>query len=180
MYGMVNKAVYEMVVSNHGEEIWRKIKQRAGVTEDIFIGTEAYPDEVTYRLVEAASEILQLPADRILHAFGEHWVLETAVKGYSHLMNAGGGTIAEFLSNLPRLHDRVALIYPNLVPPLFAVTDRTTHSLRLHYTSHRPGLVPFVEGLLSGLGKRFNTPVRVTLAQPRKDGGNTDIFLVEW
>lgn len=180
MYGMVNKAIQDMVLRHHGEDAWRKIKQQAGVTAEIFLGTEAYPDEVTYQLVAAASDVLQLPAERILHAFGEHWVLETASKGYSHLMNAAGGTLADFLVHLPRFHDRVALIYPNLVPPQFAISDRTAHSLRLHYTSHRAGLAPFVEGLISGLGQRFNTSVRVTLALPRAAGGTTDVFLIEW
>ncbi len=180
MYGMVNKAIQSMILHDHGEDVWLRIKHQAGVTAEVFIGTEPYPDETTYKLVEAASAVLQLPADRILHAFGEHWVLETATKGYGHLMQAGGSTLADFLVNLPRFHDRVALIFPNLAPPHFAISDRTAHSLRLHYTSHRTGLAPFVEGLLSGLGKRFNTPVRVTLECPRTAGGNTDIFLVQW
>jgi hypothetical protein len=180
MYGMVNKAIQEMVIRNHGEEVWQKIKRRVGVTTDIFIGIEGYPDEITYKLVAAASELLQTPADRILHAFGEHWVLETAGKGYQHLMNAAGATLKDFLMHLPRFHDRIALIYPNLVPPQFTVVDHSARALRVHYTSHRPGLAPFVEGLISGLGKRFNTPVRITLEQPRKEGGHTDVFFVEW
>lgn len=180
MYGMVNKAVEEMVVSAHGETVWRDIKRRAGVKEEVFISNEGYPDEITYRLVGAASELMQTPPEKILHAFGEHWVLNTARKGYGHMMAAGGKSLGEFLCNLPHFHDRVALIYPKLVPPRFEVTDRTATSLKLHYITHRAGLTPFVEGLISGLGRMFDTAPRVTLLQSKAAGGEHDIFLVEW
>lgn len=180
MYGMVNKAVEEMVVAAHGETVWLDIRRRAGVTEEVFISNEGYPDEITYRLVDAASEVMQLPPQKILHAFGEHWVLHTARKGYGHMLAAGGSTIADFLCNLPRFHDRLALQLPKLVPPRFEVTDRTPRSLHLHYITHRNGLTPFVEGILSGLGQMFATPVTVTLIEPRGPGAGHDVFLVEW
>lgn len=180
MYGMVNKAVEEMVLSAHGEPVWREIKSRAGIKQDIFISNEGYPDEVTYALVGAASEVLQLPAAKILHAFGQHWVLNTARKGYGHMMKAGGSNLGEFLSNLPAFHDRVALLYPKLVPPRFEVTDRLPTSLHLHYITHRDGLTPFVEGLIDGLGQMFSTPARSTLLESKQKGADHDIFLVEW
>lgn len=180
MYGMVNKAVEEMVIGAHGEAMWCEIKRRAGVTQEIFISNEGYPDEITYRLVGAASELLQTPADQILHAFGEHWVLNTARKGYGHMMAAGGSSLGEFLENLPLFHDRVALLYPKLVPPRFEVTDRRERSLHLHYITHRGGLTPFVGGLISGLGQMFDTPATYRLVQSREAGADHDVFLVEW
>ncbi len=180
MYGMVNKAVEEMVVGAHGEATWLEIKRRAGVTEEIFISNEGYPDEITYKLVGAASELMQVPAEKILHAFGEHWVLETARKGYGHMMAAGGSSLGEFLDNLPLFHDRVALLYPNLAPPQFKVTHRAERSLHLHYITHRAGLTPFVEGLLSGLAKMFNTTAKFALVEARAAGAEHDVFLVEW
>lgn len=180
MYGMVNKAIEEMVIGAHGETAWREIKRRASVNEPVFISNEGYPDEITYRLVGAASEVLRLPADKILHAFGEHWVLGTARKGYGHLLAAGGATVGEFLANLPRFHDRIALQFPKLEPPRFEVSDRTARSLHLHYHTRRLGLTPFVEGVLSGLGRMFATEVTITLLESRTAGAPHDVFLVEW
>jgi hypothetical protein len=177
---MVNKAIEQMVTSAHGEAAWQKVKRRAGVTEEIFISNEGYDDAITYNLVAAASDLTGKPAAEILHAFGEHWVLETARKGYGPMMAAGGRTLREFLVNLPRFHDRVALIYPKLAPPSFEVSDSQERSLRLHYLSHRAGLTPFVEGLLSGLGQMFETPVRVTLEAAQAAGAPHDVFLVQW
>jgi hypothetical protein len=72
-------------------------------------------------------------------------------------MATGGRTLREFLLNLPDLHTRVALIFPELRPPEFACSEVTANSLRLHYRSTREGLTPFVVGLVEGLGGMFQT-----------------------
>lgn len=109
MYGMVTKAVGEMVCKNFGEETWERIKSKAEVDIDVFISNDPYPDEITYKLVGAAVEVLGLPAERILHEFGKHWILETAQQGYAELIRASGRTLPEFLDNLPNFHTRVTI-----------------------------------------------------------------------
>jgi len=180
MYGMVNKAVEEMVVMHHGEAMWDQIKAKAGVDVEVFMSNEGYPDEITYDLVAAASELLKLPAGQILRGFGEHWILNTAQKGYGGLMQANGRTLPEFLRNLPDFHSRVAMIYPKLQPPRFTCTDITDRSLNLHYYSHREGLSEFVVGLMQGLGKMFNTPTTVRQTAAKVNGADHDIFEVTW
>jgi hypothetical protein len=180
MYGMVNKAVEEMVCLHHGEATWEKIKAAAGVDIDVFMSNESYDDDITYRLVGAASEVLALPAEQILIGFGEHWVLHTAQEGYGGLMKAAGKTLPEFLQNLPNFHARVAMIFPKLQPPHFRCTEITDHSLRLHYHSHRPGLAPFVVGLMQGLGRMFQTPVTVRRIEAKEEGADHDVFTVTW
>jgi hypothetical protein len=180
MYGMVNKAIEEMVCTLHGEEMWERIKEHAGVDVDVFITNEGYPDDITYKLVGAASELTGTPAGQILEAFGEHWVLKTAREGYGELMDAGGKDLREFLMNLPNFHTRVVMIYPKLQPPAFEISNENERSLQLHYRTHRAGLSQFVVGLLRGLGKMFNTPVKVSLLHSREQGADHDVFLVEW
>lgn len=180
MYGMVNKAVEDMVCLHHGEAVWEQIKAKAGVDVDIFMSNEGYPDEITYNLVAAASEVLHVPAEQILHGFGEHWVLHTAQEGYGGLMKAAGKTLPEFLGNLPNFHSRVSMIFPKLQPPRFQCSDITDRSLKLHYFSHRQGLAPFVVGLMHGLGKMFKTPVTVRLVEARAEGADHDVFDVTW
>jgi hypothetical protein len=180
MYGMVNKAVEEMVCMQHGEPAWEQIKAKAGVDVDVFMSNEGYPDEITYKLVAAASEVLQLPADQILEGFGEHWILHTAQEGYGGLMQAAGKSLPEFLKNLPNFHSRVSMIFPKLQPPGFQCSEITPTSVTMHYFSHRPGLAPFVTGLLHGLGKLFKTPVTVRMTESKIDGIGQDVFLVEW
>lgn len=177
---MVNKAVQDLVTSRFGEEKWLEIRTRAGVEDELFVTNQGYPDELTYRLVAAAAEVLQTPADQILHAFGEFWILETAQVGYGAMMKAGGKSLREFLVNLPNFHTRVSMIFPHLQPPRFGCSDITEHSLHLHYHTHRPGLLPFVHGLLSGLGKMYRTTVEVETLATRAEGADHDILLVRW
>lgn len=180
MYGLVNKAIEDLVVSNFGDETWDCIKKKAGVDVEAFISNEGYPDEVTYQLVGAASEVLGMSAENVLVAFGEHWVLNTAVKSYGPMMKSGGSNLRDFLVNLPNFHTRVAMIYPNLNPPRFQCTDVTDCGLHLHYHSDRHGLAPFVTGLLQGLGKLYETPCNSHLLASREQGADHDIFAVTW
>ncbi|MCF7732343.1 MAG: heme NO-binding domain-containing protein [Akkermansiaceae bacterium] len=180
MYGLVNKAIGELVVGGFGKANWEAIKARAGVDEDVFISNQGYPDELTYQLVGAAAEVLKLTAEQVLVAFGEHWVLHTSMRNYGPMMKSGGKTLREFLINLPNFHTRVAMIYPKLAPPRFECTEVTETSLHLHYMTHRPGLTAFVSGLLQGLGKLYETPCTSTVIARKDQGEDHDIFAVQW
>lgn len=180
MYGMVNKAIEAMIRADYGETVWAATKRRAGVTQEVFVSTEAYPDEISHRLFTAAGDCTGIPADELLRRFGEYWILHTVGADYGHLFAAAGSTVGEFLSHLPRFHDRIVLLFPNLTPPRFEVTDRSPNSLRLHYTSRRPGFAAFVLGLIDGIGRRFDTPVTATVERTREQTGGTDVFLVRW
>ena len=180
MYGMVNKAVEDMVISGYGEAVWERIKEKAAVDVEVFISNEGYPDEMTYALVGAASEVLKLPAPVILEAFGEHWILKTAMQGYGDMMAAGGKTLREFLLNLPDFHSRVSMILPHLAPPRFFCTGAGEQWVGIRYVSHRAGLAPFVQGLLKGLGRMFQTEVTVLQTADKSGGAECDEFRVSW
>jgi hypothetical protein len=177
---MVNKAIEDMVRRDHGDEAWEELKARAGVDVEMFLSDESYPDDMTFRLVAAASGMLGTAIDEVLIAFGRHWIRYTAQEGYGTLMAAAGRDIPEFFANLPNFHNRIAMIFPGLQPPRFSCTDVTETSLRLHYITHRQGLTAFVVGLLEGLGERMGTPVRVALIESRAAGADHDVFDVSW
>ncbi len=93
MYGLVNQAIRGLVESRFGEQHWQQIRVKAGLENDVFLSMEPYDDAITYNLVGAASEILELAPEEVLHAFGKYWVLEVAKKNYAELMKAAGSTI---------------------------------------------------------------------------------------
>ena len=51
MYGMVNKALEEMIRSRYGDSAWEAVRCEAKVAIEVFISNDAYPDELTYNLV---------------------------------------------------------------------------------------------------------------------------------
>lgn len=180
MYGMVNRSIQEMVLAAHGPATWEKIKERAGVDVDIFISSEGYPDALTYGLVGAASAELGVPAEDILEAFGVHWVVKTTQAGYADMMAAGGKTLREFLLNLPNFHARLSMIFPHLAPPEFKVDDLGESCLRLHYFSGRPGLAPFVKGLIIGLGQTYKEEPSIQQSAFKNQGADHDEFIISW
>ena len=180
MYGLVNKAIEGLVCEHYDEETWEAIKEKANVDIDVFISMDAYPDDISYKLVEAASDVLGEPAERILELFGEYWVLYTATEGYGEMLKMAGDDLPSFLSNLNHLHNRVGLSLPQLQPPSFKCTDIQEGALRLHYYSTRPGLAPMVIGLVKGLGKRFHTELDITQIANREQGADHDEFLVKF
>ncbi|UBF26399.1 heme NO-binding domain-containing protein [Kovacikia minuta CCNUW1] len=180
MYGLVNKAIEDMVCRQFGEGTWKEIKQKADLEMDSFISMEGYPDDVTHKLVKAASEVLGLSAAEIMQAFGEFWVKYTAQEGYGEMMEMSGDNLPEFLENLDNLHSRVGVIFPQLRPPSFDCTDQTEASLNLQYHSSREGLAPMVVGLVKGLGTRFDTEVEVTQTASREEGAEYDEFSIQY
>jgi hypothetical protein len=180
MYGIVNKAIEDLVIANFGEEKWDAIKERSGIDIDFFISSEPYDDDVTFKLAVAVSEEMNMTVGDVLIAFGEWWVIKTTSEKYTGLMQSGGNNLKEFLLNLPNFHNRVMLIYPKLTPPEFKVSDETENSIQLHYFSKREGLQEFVRGLIQGLGKMYNTPVNIELMQTRNEGSTHEIFKISW
>jgi len=180
MYGIVNKAIEDLITENFGVDEWEAIKEKSGVELDYFLSNEAYDDAITYQLATAAAEILGLSVGQVFNTFGEYWVLKTAKEKYGGLMEAGGKNLKEFLINLPVFHNRIMLIYPKLTPPEFRVTDITENSIHVHYHSKREGLQEFVRGLLSGLAKMYQTNAEIALIQSREEGNTHEIFKLTW
>ena len=77
MYGIVNKAIEDLVVANFGLEKWEAIIERSGIEVDFFISNEAYDDEITFKLALAVAEEMNMPINEVLIAFGEWWIIKT-------------------------------------------------------------------------------------------------------
>jgi hypothetical protein len=187
MYGLVNQGLEDYIRQQFGDANWAAILARAGIDLDMFVALQSYPDEVTTRLVGAGSELLGMTPESLLEGFGEHWILYTAQAGYGDMLAMFGSTLQEFLFNLDNLHSHVTLTFPALRPPFSVEPGDSDDEIQVHYRSSRHGLVPFVIGLLRGLGKRFGqdltiqhlqaasaqSPVhevfKVVCAQPRPD-----------
>lgn len=180
MYGIVNKAIEDLITVNFGEEKWEIIKEKSGVDIDFFISSEPYDDDITFKLAIATSEEMEMTVSEVLVAFGEWWIIKTTSEKYPGLMDSGGSNFKEFIVNLPNFHNRVMLIYPKLTPPEFKVSDVTENSVHLHYFSKREGLQEFVRGLLQGIAKLHHTEIQLELLQSRNDGSSHEIFKIQW
>ena len=178
MHGLVNQAIRDLAVKVGGEPLWLEIKLRADVDVEVFVSMQAYPDDVTYRLVDAASNVLGISAAEMLHSFGRHWVLYTAREGYGAIFEMMGRTLPDFLGNLDAMHARLSLSMPELRPPSFVCEHLSDSRMRLEYWTHRPGLAPMVLGLLDGLAEMYDVSITVTRGACRENGDSHDEFII--
>ncbi len=181
MYGLVNKAIQDLVCEKFGEDKWNEIKKLSGFEDDFFIGLQTYPDALTYALVKSASKILGAESSVVMETFGEYWILYTANEGYGDMMELAGDTLPDFLNNLDMLHNRLNNLMPNLMPPQFSTRNETANSIELEYRSHRAGFSPMVIGLLRGLCKRFNKEkYSINHIEQKSETNSCDVFRIEW
>jgi hypothetical protein len=180
MYGIVNKAIQDLVTTTFGEPVWEKVKATSGIDIDYFLSNEPYDDDITFQLAGAVATELNITVGEVLIVFGEWWILKTGKEKYGSLLEAGGKNLKEFLVNLPAFHNRIMLMYPKLTPPEFKISNVEENSIHMHYFSKREGLQEFVRGLFQGLGKLYSTAVEIELLQSRNEGSTHEIFKVSW
>ena len=180
MYGLVNKAIKDLVVNNHGEDKWKEICKLSNHYEEDFIAMSPYPDTLTFDLVKNAATVLNADPHDLLEAFGEYWILYTADEGYGELMELTGSTFTEFLNNLDMLHYRINNLMPELQAPQFSTRNETLNSIELEYRSKRSGLSPMLIGLIKGLGKRFDMLVSLSCIQEKNEENDCSIYKITW
>jgi len=180
MYGLVNKAMQELVTASFGEDTWNDIRREAGFDEEEFVGLKSYPDSLTYDLVRIGSKKLGIPQEVLLEKFGERWISHTAASGYDNVLNLGGSNMIDFLHNLNSIHSKIAHLMPSMQPPVFRIKNEYVTRIELLYFSDRPGFQPMVTGILRGLGIRFGLEVQIKNLGPDADFPQDILFEISW
>ena len=178
MYGLLNRAIQELVTIRAGRTGWEAVRERSGASGIEFASMQAYPDAMTYDLVSAASHVLERRPSEVLRALGRYWISFTRSEGFVALIETSGRDLRDLLLNLDTLHARLGLTMPDMLPPRFEVEDRPEGVLHVHYYSQREGLSPLVVGLLEGLSDLFETPVHVSQVREREGPEDCDVFAV--
>lgn len=177
MYGMVNQAIKDLVVSKFGNEAWVNICQQASIPQEDFVFMQYYPDKLTYDLVGAVSKQLSVSPDVVLQEFGKHWVLYTAKEGYGAMMDLFGSDFKTCLKNLNNLHARMGMTMPHLTPPRFVFAEENESHYIISYFSKRVGLCSMVIGILEGLAAKYKVNAKVELL-PDSEGVDEKKFKI--
>lgn len=177
MYGMIHRALRQMVLDERGKEAWSSIERAAGVEPSYFISSATYPDEVTQRLLFISAEMLEYELDDLLTQFGMFWIQYAEAGSFGSILTFTGRDIVSFITNLDRMHRTIEDVMPQAIMPSFSVLTQDTGQMTIEYRSTRTGLTPFVKGLLLGLLNRFELTGSVLLIS---EGTGNSIFLVEY
>ncbi|MFM2230594.1 MAG: hypothetical protein RL607_1852 [Bacteroidota bacterium] len=170
MHGVVNQAIEGLIIERYGSEAWDEICRASDCLGITFYNNQNYSDSLTYDLAINASKLLQIELSDLLFEFGRYWVLTIANEKYNTLLRSVGTNFLDFLIQLPNFHSRVMLYYPNIIPPEFKVIAKSNECIHLYYYSKRPGLQPFVSGILDGLKTFFNSECTIRLLENGNEG----------
>lgn len=168
MYGLVNRAIEDLITSTAGAETWDEIKVRAGHSGLQILDSHNYSDQVTYDLVAAASEVLNQPSAEILRAFGRHWILYTGREGWASLFDFTAQDFISFVQQLDEMHARVNTAMPEGRMPEFTLVQ-LERGYELTYLSERAGLGPMVMGILEGLAEQFGEHWQIEFSNTTTD-----------
>jgi len=156
MYGMIHRAMRQMVQEELGEEAWLALEQKLDIGPTELLTGMVYDDALTLEIVAEAAARFNLSVDQILEAFGQYWVRFAGQGSLSSIMKFTGQNLASFITNLDRLHLAVGSAMPGARLPTFSTLENAPGHLVVEYRSDRVGMEPFVKGLLQGLMDRFN------------------------
>lgn len=155
MYGMIHRAMRQMVHEELGEEAWLALEQKLEIGPTELLTGMVYDDALTLQIVGEAAARLNLSVEQCLVAFGEYWIRFAGQGSLSSIMKFTGQNLETFIANLDRLHLAVGAAMPGARLPSFATVENAPGHLVVEYRSDRVGMEPFVMGLLQGLMGRF-------------------------
>lgn len=169
MYGMIHRAMRQMVNEKLGEEAWRALEKKLDIGPTELLTAMVYDDALTFKIVAEAADRLNLPMDKCLFVFGNYWIRYVYQGPLASIMNFTGATLRSFIVNLDRLHLAVATAMPGTRLPSFHTLESTTGYIRIEYRSERTGLEEFVRGLFHGLMEKFEVTGRVEIVERSAD-----------
>lgn len=158
MFGMIHRSARDMILEQFGAQAWEQTLTAADLDDAILVSVQAYPDDVTFRLIGAAAATAGLTVEETLHAFGRHWIRAAGQGPYAGVLKILGASLRESLQNLDQMHASIQIAMPAAQLPQFSVLSEDHQTIRLAYYSKRAGLENFVCGLLDGMLEKFATP----------------------
>jgi hypothetical protein len=161
MYGLIHRAMQQMVIDSHGALAWKAIETEQGIGPAELISLSTFEDALTIRLLTAVSDMRDEPIEDTLRVFGRYWVSFVSKDSYGTILDFTGRDLATLLRNLNRMHQTVQVTMPDAVVPNFTLLEESADGLLVEYRSARSGMQPMVLGLLEGLVAKFALTAQV-------------------
>ena len=160
MKGVVFNLLEQLVARDFGEDTWDALLDASGL-DGVYTSLGSYPDEDLGKLVSAASDALDMPADDVVRWLGRN-ALPLFAGHYPQLVEPHNSTRSFVLTLNEIIHPEVRKLYPGADVPEFDFDSRG-EVLVMGYRSPRK-LCSFAEGLLLGAADHYDE--RLTIEQP--------------
>ncbi|MBY5932034.1 heme NO-binding domain-containing protein [Tateyamaria omphalii] len=128
MHGLINRAIQCFVTDSYGADKWVEATRFADLDFVEFEAMLLYDDDITPKLLDAISNILNRPRSDVMEDMGTYLVSHPNVEALRRLLRFGGVTFVEFLHSLDDLPDRARLAVSDLNLPRIELRDHSpTH-----------------------------------------------------
>ena len=175
MKGIVFNLLEEVVSTEHGEDVWDLLIERAEL-DGAYTSLGNYDDAELYALVGAASDALDVPADDVVRWFGRQ-TMPLFAQRYPALF-AGHTSSRSFVLGVNDIvHPEVQKLYPGAGTPMFRFDTSSPETLVMEYRSERQ-LCAFAEGLLHGAADHFGEQLTIERPSCRKHGDDRCVLVV--
>lgn len=159
MYGMLLESVQYYLTEKYGEEIWEEIRERAGITDHVFVTHQRYSETCMKEIADSAEEVLgeetDMTSDDFMQYFGSCFVNFFSHYGYDRVIRVSGRYLRDFFIGIDNLHEHMRFGYPKLQSPSFHCEGETSTGLTLHYISKRKGFMFYVVGQVKEIASSF-------------------------
>ncbi|MFN3619567.1 heme NO-binding domain-containing protein [Sphingorhabdus sp.] len=155
MYGMIHRAMKDMISELLGKEAWFALEKKLQIGPAELLTGMVYEDALTLDIVAEAAVRLNLTVDECLFEFGKYWIRYADRGSFSSIMDFTGRNLPNFINNLDHLHLAVSAAMPGTRLPSFRTLQSSNGHLEVEYRSDRVGMENFVCGLFQGLLERF-------------------------
>jgi hypothetical protein len=97
MYGMIHRAMRQMVQEELGEEAWLALEQKLKIGPMDLLTGKVYDDALTLEIITEAAAMLNLTVEKCLIEFGRYWIRYTDQGSLASVMNFTGQNLANFI-----------------------------------------------------------------------------------
>ncbi|KIC46143.1 heme NO-binding domain-containing protein [Tateyamaria sp. ANG-S1] len=148
MHGLINRAIQCFVTDSYGADKWVEATRIADLDFVEFEAMLTYDDDITPRLLDAISNVLNRPRSDVMEDMGTYLVSHPNVEALRRLLRFGGVTFVEFLHSLDDLPDRARLAVSDLNLPRIELRDHSPTHFSLICESPMVGYGHVMMGIL--------------------------------
>ena len=163
MHGIIHLELQRFVIERHGEEAWRSVVGKAGLTGEIFTALRSYPDEQLLGLVGAAVELTSANPTVLLEAFGEY-LAPRYIALYGKLLKPEWRTLDVLEHAENTIHRVVRMREAGALPPRLQAKRLSPTVISMTYDSPRR-LCAVARGIARGIAAQFGE--QISIADPR-------------
>ncbi len=159
MQGFIHLLLEAYVGERIGPHAVPEIRRLAGVSSPP-LATQFFPDDVTFKLMQAAASLQRIDAGEFLYQFGIYFITAPLMERSYRTFLEGQRSARDFIMQATSIHRALEVSMPRANLPKLRTIEHNTELLEIVYESHRR-FCRFLQGILEGIAIRFHEPLEV-------------------